>query len=437
VSRITPGAANTAQTAGYARVVADPSVAAPAGFAVFSLRQGGVLVSEATVTATAPMRSGRIFAASDELLRTGVALANPNPQPATLSFYFTDAAGRDFNAGSLTIPANGQIATFLDEPLFNAASLSNSTFTFTSDIAIGGIALRGYTNERSEFLMTTLPVVDLSRAASALKFPQFAVGGGWTTEILLVNPGAATLNGTVSLRSGGMPYNNFDYSIPPKSARSFNASAGTPPEPPGILRTGVVRLLPTAGSEAPDVSLVLSLKNGPTTVSSVGVTAVRNQSPLHIYAENSQFVQTGIAIANPTSDAAVVNVELIAASGEPAGATTIALAGDGQVVAFLNQISGLPTPANFEGVLRLSTTSVGGLAVMGLRGRYNERGEFLITSTPPAEAIEAGANLFPHIIDGGGYSTQFVLLRTAPAQASTGAVKFYTQSGQPLELSVR
>ena len=112
-------------------------------------------------------------------------------------------------------------------------------------------------------------------------------------------------------------------------------------------------------------------------------------------------------------------------------------AGSGQVVTFMNQISGLPTPTNFEGMLRLSTTSAAGLAVIGLRGRYNERGEFLITSTPPAESIRPPANLFPHIVDGAGYSTQFVLLRTTPAQASTGTVQFYTQSGQPMEVSVR
>ena len=77
------------------------------------------------------------------------------------------------------------------------------------------------------------------------------------------------------------------------------------------------------------------------------------------------------------------------------------------------------------------------MAVMGLRGRYNERGDFLITATPPAEEINAAANVFPHIVDGGGYSTQFVLFRAMPAQAPAGSLQFYTQSGQPLELSLR
>src|SRR5262249_54265398 len=149
------------------------------------------------------------------------ALANPNGQRATLSFYFTDASGRDFNSGTTTIPPNGQIARFLNEPPFNAESLMSATMTFSSDIPIGAIALRGYTNERSEFLMTTLPVIELaSRPSSTLIFPQFAVGAGWSTQILLINPGETTLTGTVFLRSSDVSYSNFDYSLPARSGRA-------------------------------------------------------------------------------------------------------------------------------------------------------------------------------------------------------------------------
>jgi virginiamycin B lyase len=437
LSRITPGAANTMGTAGYARIAPDTSAAPPSGFAVISLRQGGVLVSEATVGAAAPIRNGRIFAAIDGPLKTALALANANSRAASVSFYFTDAAGRDFNSGSITIPANEMIARFLDEPPFNVQSLTNATLTFSSDIAIGAIELRGYANERSEFLMTTLPVVEpAARPSSSLIFPQFAVGGGWSTDILLLNPGENTLTGSVSLRSSGMPFSNFDYTIPPKSARAFNVSAGNSMggEP---TRIGLVRVVPAAGSEAPEGSLVMTLKNGPMTVSTIGMGAARAASQLHVYAYSSQSVQTGIAVANPSNIAAVVNVDLIAASGEPAGATTITVPSDGQVTLFLNEINGLPAIRNFEGMLRLSTTSPAGIAVTGLRGRYNERGDFLVTATPPAEELSTAADLFPFIIDGGGYSTQFVLFRAASAQAPAGSLQFYTQSGQPLELSVR
>ena len=367
-----------------------------------------------------------------------MALSNPNAQPATINFYFTDSSGRDFNPGAITVPANGQIARFLDEAPFSVPGVWSGTWTFSSDVAVGAIALRGFTNERSEFLMTTLKVVEPGlRPSSTVVFPQFAVGGGWSTEILLLNPVETTLTGTVSVRSAGLPDTNYDYSIPPKSARAFTVSLGNASDPPGLIRSGMVRVFPTAGLAQPDGSLVLSFKNGPTTVSSIGMGAAGTGSRFHVYAESSQFVQTGIAIANPSDNAAVVGIELIAASGETVGSATIAVPADGQVAMFMNEISGLPTLRSFEGMLRISTTSTAGVAVVGLRGRYNERGDFLITATPPAEEINAASTLFPHIIDGGGYSTQFVLLRTMPVQAPAGSLQFNTQGGQPLELSLR
>jgi len=142
LSRSTPGTVLSATT-GYARIVADSGAAPPPGFAIFSLRQGNVLVSEASVAASAPIRTGRIFAAIDGPLRTGLALANPNGQPARVSFYFTDANGRDFNSGTTTIPANGQIARFLDEPPFSAGSLANGTLTFSSDVGMAQLLYAG------------------------------------------------------------------------------------------------------------------------------------------------------------------------------------------------------------------------------------------------------------------------------------------------------
>ena len=108
---------------------------------------------------------------------------------------------------------------------------------------------------------------------------------------------------------------------------------------------------------------------------------------------------------------------------------------------FLNQIPGfnnLPTP--FQGVLRVSTSSPAGISVIGIRGRYNEGFAFIITTTQavdesrPAPATE---QFFPHFADGGGYTTQFILFNGSADQASSGSLRFFTQSGQPLSLTVR
>src|SRR5262249_53325447 len=156
--------------------------------AIFGFRQKNVLVSEAAVPVSSLISFGRIYAEVSGNVNTGIAMANPNNQPVTVTFKLTDAMGMDFGQGSTTIPPNGQIAQFLNQAPFNGGTPVVGTFTFTASLPISVIALRGLTNERSEFLITTLPVADLSVASGSdpILFPHFADGGGWTTQILLV-----------------------------------------------------------------------------------------------------------------------------------------------------------------------------------------------------------------------------------------------------------
>src|SRR5437762_7320736 len=124
------------------------------------------------------LQRGRICPASGSSVRTGVAIANPNAGTVTVSFFYTDENGTDFGFGTTVIPANGQIARFLDEAPFNTATIGRSrTFTFNASAPVGVIALRGFTNQRSDFLITTLPVTELSAAPPRVSFPQFAKGG--------------------------------------------------------------------------------------------------------------------------------------------------------------------------------------------------------------------------------------------------------------------
>jgi hypothetical protein len=116
-----------------------------------------------------------------------VALVNPGTEPAPISFFFTDESGRDFGAGAVNIPARGLVGRFLNEPPFNSGPIRGRC-TFTSPVPISAVALRGFTNERGEFLITTLPVSPLvASSGTAIVFPQVADGGGWTTRIVLIH----------------------------------------------------------------------------------------------------------------------------------------------------------------------------------------------------------------------------------------------------------
>src|SRR5207249_6272980 len=134
------------------------SATTPSGLAVFSYRANGVLVSEAAVNASSLITSGRIYAEVSSALNTGLAIANPNTQAVTVTYYFTDQNGTSTAPLTTTIGPSSQIAKFLTDAPFNSAASFNGTFTFTASAPVAAVALRGRTNERSEFLITTLPV---------------------------------------------------------------------------------------------------------------------------------------------------------------------------------------------------------------------------------------------------------------------------------------
>src|SRR5207247_5567720 len=91
---------------GYAKLTHE--AAAPiAGTALFRYRQNGILVTEAGVPATHAMQRGRIYTASGRFVRTGIAIANPNAQPVTVSFSSSADTAAALCCGSTHIQANG------------------------------------------------------------------------------------------------------------------------------------------------------------------------------------------------------------------------------------------------------------------------------------------------------------------------------------------
>jgi hypothetical protein len=210
---------------GQVRVMASPTT--PAGMAVFGYRANGTLVAEATVPASPMTRNARIYAEFGNQVNTGLAVANPSDQPVDVSFSFVSSDGSQNRQGILSLPANGQTARFIDQGPFSITDAFIGTLTLTAPTPIVVIALRGLTNERSEFRITTVPVIDLTSSAAtstaAAVFPHFAVGGGWTTQIVLVNPSDSAISGAVaffdssgqpsSMTVGNVTNSTFSYSI--------------------------------------------------------------------------------------------------------------------------------------------------------------------------------------------------------------------------------
>jgi len=440
-------------TVGYGVVSNASATASPAGVAIYGYRSNGVLVTEAGVPAAAAVLSGRTYAevtGVTGVVNTGVAFANPNSTPVTITFYFTNSAtGTDFGQGSFILQAGAQMAAFLWQSPFNATLAFTGSFTFTASAPVGVIALRGFTNERGDFLITTQPIVALGASASAgpIVMAQYADGGGWKTTVVLINSGDTTISGNVqfysegsasaaatpiTLSANGQVSASFAYSIQAHGSFALTTSGlGS------SAQVGSVVVTPASSSSAPSGYTLYAYVSGGVTVTAASAIAQPASTAFRMYVEASgSTIQSGVAIANTSSTATTVNLELFGLNGVSTGLTTsVTVGANGHTAKFLSEL--FPSvSASFKGILRITAPSP--VVVVGLRGRYNERGDFLITTTPASNETSASASanvVFPHIVSGGGYTTQFVLFSATSGQAGNGTVNFFNQSGSALLLT--
>jgi hypothetical protein len=458
---VSTSGASTGVNTGYAQIATSGAV--PAGVAIFGLRQNNVLVSEAPVPEAPVVTQGQIYVEIGGGVDTGLAIANPNNQPVDIAFYFTDASGARSGQNTLTLPANGQMAAFLDQAPFNAGSAFLGTMTFivlrsSSTVGVSAIALRLFTNERNETLMTTLPVTPLGSPAlfAGDVLPHFASGGGWTTQIVLTNPEDSVLAGSVTFTDpSGQPVSvatelgtasSFSYRVQPGSAWRLRTSNT------GSAKTGSVRITSGApGSDIPIGYLIYSYQNGAVRVMETGVPPARPTTTARLFVDEqgkpgtAGSLETGIAISN--ADATVpthVTFDLTALNGTPSplhGA--IDLPPGGQLATFVHQIFGLETlPIPFQGVMRIASSNP--VSITGLRGRINERGDFLSATIPPVNQDDAyyrlqlryGSFLFPHFADGGGFTTEFIMFSGWTPGPSNGTLSFFTSAGAALPVTL-
>jgi hypothetical protein len=166
---------------------------------------------------------------------------------------------------------------------------------------------------------------------------------------------------------------------------------------------------------------------------------VRGSADILTYAEMTGS-ESGLAVAN-TSDAPLrVTIRLTDLAGNNAAPpATMDLPARGQRALFLHEIPEFASlSAPFQGSLHL-TADAPAIGVTALRGAYNERGDFLISTLPVVDAADKTNEslIVPHMAVGGGYTTQLIFFNVSSAAPATTTIGFFSQSGQPLSLEVR
>jgi hypothetical protein len=458
VSVITDGSGSV--VGGYARILANTGSTTPSGVAIFGERTNGILVTEAGVPASPLIKNGRIYAevgpGGNAALGSTIGLAIVNPDAATtanIGFTLTDTTGTVRVTGTINLAPGQKVASFLDENPWNVPFGFRGTFTFTSQIGISVVALLGYRNERvpADFLITTLPVINTDTytpgTAPAL-VPYFTDGGGWNTTILLVNPTGSAMSGTIQ-------FHQIDGTIQSISANGTKAATASFPytisagsafrlktDGAGSFQNGSVTITPGAGTNTPvPLAAFGFVENGITTtqsgVPSNSSTAFRTFVEAIPGALNSTVgsYSSGIAIGNSTGSPVTATLNLYSTLGASVGTTTVPVAKNGVTAKFIDEL--FPGLAPFQGVLEITCTTP--ISVVGLRIRYNERDDLLLTTIPPTDegsSTTTAESDFPHILNGGGYTTEFILFSGVPLQTSAGNLKFLNSDGSNLNLNV-
>lgn len=450
---------------GYASIEVH-SGATPYGTAVFGLKQNGVTVSEAAVPASLPSTLTRVFIdyraavyavpgrseAGKIDVNTGLAIVNNGPTTAGVTYTLRNASGAPLTTGHGTLTAGKHIACFIDQLNENGVPDFNLPPDFQTAIQFGSLeiastqplsvlALRGTTNQRNEFLLTTTPIADLTQTLGNdfISFPQFVDGGGYTTSLILLNTSDVSETGKLEiLDKNGNPLtvnqvgntrdSSFNYSIEPGGLFRFQTDGSA-----SGINTGWVRLTPDAGNPTPVGSEIFGYNPNDALVSESGIPAASATTHARVYVDLSNSHNTGLAISNVSNTSSNITINAYQRDGVTAAGIAkpaIPLGANGQTAAFADEfVAGLPV--GFTGVLDISSTLP--FAALTLRSLMNERDEFLMTTFPIADANKAAPSplVFPQIADGGGYATEIILI--SAAQSASTAIDFYDENGMPTD----
>jgi hypothetical protein len=156
-------------------------------------------------------------------------------------------------------------------------------------------------------------------------------------------------------------------------------------------------------------------------------------------------INTGLAIVNHGAFTANVTYTLRDLDGKLLATGHGTIAAGGHIACFIDQLqaaaaSDFILPPDFRNSIQFGSLEIAGsqpLSVLALRGTYNQRNDFLITTTPTADLTNPLTNsslYFPQFVDGGGYTTSLILMNTS-GSSETGTFQIMDGNGSPLTVT--
>jgi hypothetical protein len=436
---------------GYAAVDVASGLS-PAGLEIVDLRSSGVLVNEVGIPAPELLIAGRLFVRTTAGDTTALTIANPSNEDIDVKFYVT--AGADASTvmhGHFTMPAKVQASALLTDSPFGLPAELEGTMTFNTSAPVAATALQVTTGGINP-INVYVPIYNPDAAQkNAIVLPDFVDGAGWTTQLTLVNPTEYAINGEVRLfkntteGQAGVPAevstergvgSVFSYSIPPRGHYRLLTRGEA-----GETTVGHADIVPLDNSFAPFGFGVITLSSD--FLLQTTVEATEPGFSFRAYVESTgKFpedlaARPAVAISNSTDFSAPVTLTLSGFDGTPSGlSATVIVPPKTTLGKFLTEIPGFENlPSPYYGILKATTTNVG-VNFAGFRARYNEQRHLLLLATTLKNLGNNTQVIFPHLVDGGGYASQFVVISGSAGGGASGAISYRDQVGKPLNLAI-
>jgi type 1 glutamine amidotransferase len=204
----------------------------PSTTVTFGLVSNGEVKSQAGIVGLPLTTDASLFVELNSAINrnVGVAVANPGGTAATLTVTLRGSDGLAAgNAVVVTLPAHQQLTKFVSEIFQGIGAegfVGSLRIQSSSPVSVLGLRFSGV-------LFSTLPVANnaVSPGKTSPVFPQFAMGGGWATQLALVNDSVSTMSGRfyvfdnlgnpMPVTLNGFNRSSYTYSIPAGGAFVF------------------------------------------------------------------------------------------------------------------------------------------------------------------------------------------------------------------------
>ncbi|HYK91932.1 MAG TPA: DUF5060 domain-containing protein [Acidobacteriota bacterium] len=424
----------------YSFLRSTPGFSDGLGGAVLTISDGQSAASELTVPALGLSANFWTIAEISAPSHTGLALVNPASVSTNVLLILYRDNGEQAATHALALAPGEHVAKFLVEPDWFGQTLApfRGTLAVRSDQPICALALRGTHNAQGQFIMTSIPAGSDEFPQSAEVLPQVADGGGYQTELLMLNSSDAPLTGRLTFRKSdgsawllaiqGTPVSELRYNIPVHGMiRWTTGAAGSD------VAVGYCLLAPDPGQAPPAGGAVIRYLPGGALRSETGLPFLPLSTSAGSYWETGPDLDTGIALVNSVAQDQQVRLRLfLRDGGEQIRETQVTLTSGGHLARFVSELfPGLPSGS--RGYLSVGADSPCGF--LPLRMKTTPQG--VLFSSLLLSRLTGGVDrILPQVVSGGGYRTQFIVVNPGDL-TSSGKIRYFDDRGNPARLLLR